>query len=147
MHIRPRPHCSTVDKSRHDKIKSSPAAFRHFTIELGSQEGEGGELLELGRCIFCGTALSLPASAFAPGTSPTIAAHVATMLEGNCRICGCTDDRACPGRCWWVNESHTLCSTCYAEIFELPIPLVPTDKALELVGAILAPEEEVGNGR
>jgi hypothetical protein len=28
----------------------------------------------------------------------------------SCRICGCTDDRACPGGCAWVAED--LCSAC-----------------------------------
>gem|GEM_PF-3917795 len=27
-----------------------------------------------------------------------------------CRICGCTDDNACPGGCWWVEPD--LCSSC-----------------------------------
>lgn len=27
-----------------------------------------------------------------------------------CRICGCTDDNACPGGCYWVEED--LCSKC-----------------------------------
>jgi hypothetical protein len=27
-----------------------------------------------------------------------------------CRVCGCTDDHACAGGCWWVEEN--LCSTC-----------------------------------
>lgn len=27
-----------------------------------------------------------------------------------CRRCGCTDTRACPGRCWWVEPD--LCSSC-----------------------------------
>lgn len=27
-----------------------------------------------------------------------------------CRICGCTDDNACPGGCYWVEED--LCSEC-----------------------------------
>ena len=27
-----------------------------------------------------------------------------------CRVCGCTDDRACPGGCWWVDTD--LCSSC-----------------------------------
>jgi hypothetical protein len=29
-----------------------------------------------------------------------------------CRVCGCTDDRACPGGCWWVDDD--LCSACLA---------------------------------
>lgn len=28
----------------------------------------------------------------------------------SCRVCGCTDDRACPGGCSWVDEG--LCSAC-----------------------------------
>lgn len=34
------------------------------------------------------------------------------MSAGTCRICGCTDDRACEGGCSWANEGHTICSTC-----------------------------------
>lgn len=44
--------------------------------------------------------------------------------ERHCRICGCTENSACPGRCAWVGED--LCSTCgdtnaqaAAEVFEL----------------------------
>ena len=27
-----------------------------------------------------------------------------------CRVCGCTDNRACPGSCWWIE--FDLCSSC-----------------------------------
>lgn len=30
--------------------------------------------------------------------------------EPACRVCGCTDDRACEGGCWWVEAD--LCSAC-----------------------------------
>ncbi len=30
--------------------------------------------------------------------------------ERKCRICGCTDNCACPGGCYWVEED--LCSRC-----------------------------------
>jgi hypothetical protein len=30
--------------------------------------------------------------------------------EMKCRICGCTDDQACPGGCYWVDDD--LCSRC-----------------------------------
>ena len=30
-----------------------------------------------------------------------------------CRVCGCTDDRACEGGCYWVGAC--LCSTCAAK--------------------------------
>jgi hypothetical protein len=33
-------------------------------------------------------------------------------MRGVCDICGCTDARACPGGCSWVNKEHTLCSSC-----------------------------------
>lgn len=29
---------------------------------------------------------------------------------GRCRVCGCTDERACPGGCVWAEPS--LCSRC-----------------------------------
>lgn len=33
-----------------------------------------------------------------------------------CRVCGCTDDRACVGGCFWVEED--LCSACQAKAEE-----------------------------
>ena len=33
-----------------------------------------------------------------------------SLAGGVCRGCGCTDDRACPGGCWWVEPD--LCSSC-----------------------------------
>lgn len=33
----------------------------------------------------------------------------------SCRVCGCTDDAACPGGCWWVPDplkAGDLCSAC-----------------------------------
>jgi hypothetical protein len=27
-----------------------------------------------------------------------------------CRVCGCTDDRVCPGGCWWAGPDP--CSRC-----------------------------------
>jgi hypothetical protein len=39
-----------------------------------------------------------------PGATPKKPAQRA------CRVCGCTDDRACPGGCWWVEPD--LCSAC-----------------------------------
>jgi hypothetical protein len=31
---------------------------------------------------------------------------------GVCRVCGCTDDNACPGGCAWVDAGRSLCSSC-----------------------------------
>lgn len=50
----------------------------------------------------------------------SIRAVVVEKVEGErvCRGCGCTDDRACPGGCWWHDldpkgeHSGPLCSRC-----------------------------------
>lgn len=36
-----------------------------------------------------------------------------TTEPGVCRICGCADELPCPGGCEWVDETQTLCSTCF----------------------------------
>jgi len=33
-------------------------------------------------------------------------------VPGVCRVCGCTDDEACFGGCWWVDAAQTVCSAC-----------------------------------
>lgn len=45
-----------------------------------------------------------------------------TPQSGICRICGCTDERACPEICSWVDATHTLCSSCATGTIELKIP-------------------------
>jgi hypothetical protein len=40
--------------------------------------------------------------------------HHHRITPGQCRYCGCTDERACPGGCWWMDEAHTICSRCSA---------------------------------
>lgn len=29
-----------------------------------------------------------------------------------CKVCGCTDNHACHGGCYWTDNEHTLCSQC-----------------------------------
>lgn len=31
---------------------------------------------------------------------------------GVCCACGCTNRYGCSGGCWWVDDTHTLCSRC-----------------------------------
>lgn len=31
---------------------------------------------------------------------------------GECRLCGCTDEAACPGGCVWATPAADLCSRC-----------------------------------
>lgn len=38
-------------------------------------------------------------------------AKVRNMVR-TCRVCGCTDERACDGGCWWLSADDDLCSTC-----------------------------------
>ena len=35
------------------------------------------------------------------------------IIMAACRLCGCTDDVACPGGCWWIEED--LCNRCGEE--------------------------------
>jgi hypothetical protein len=35
---------------------------------------------------------------------------VSDMTPRRCRNCGCSDDRACPGGCYWIEDD--LCSRC-----------------------------------
>lgn len=44
-----------------------------------------------------------------------------------CRVCKCTDDRACAGGCYWVvveSSSRPLCSTCAGTIGDVAEVLV-----------------------
>lgn len=45
-----------------------------------------------------------------PWVAPTV--RKVERIPGTCGVCGCTDDRACRGGCWWVDKRHTLCSAC-----------------------------------
>jgi hypothetical protein len=38
-----------------------------------------------------------------------------------CRVCGCTEDHACPGGCYWVEED--LCSECIGKEIEVEIEI------------------------
>jgi len=42
---------------------------------------------------------------------PTIDA-VDVVTIRTCRSCGCTDDQACFGGCWWISDDEGLCSAC-----------------------------------
>jgi hypothetical protein len=41
------------------------------------------------------------------------------LTPGECQVCGCTDEHACPGGCVWANASATLCSRCAQQAPEL----------------------------
>lgn len=33
-------------------------------------------------------------------------------IAGICIGCGCMDDAACDGGCWWADDTETICSNC-----------------------------------
>ena len=37
---------------------------------------------------------------------------VTLELIRTCRVCGCTDERACLGGCWWLDDQDDVCSSC-----------------------------------
>jgi ParB family transcriptional regulator, chromosome partitioning protein len=41
-----------------------------------------------------------------------------TPREGACRVCGCTEDDACPDGCWWIDPD--LCSQCEVRGKDVP---------------------------
>ncbi|MFA7331074.1 MAG: hypothetical protein WC326_08380 [Candidatus Delongbacteria bacterium] len=45
-----------------------------------------------------------------PRTRRERTSHPLGDVGSACRVCGCTEDRACPGGCWWVEPD--LCSAC-----------------------------------
>jgi len=55
--------------------------------------------------------------------------------SGACRVCGCTDNNACDGGCWWVETgqvepAHTLCSSCAGQPGDLEYVLHWIDRLL-----------------
>jgi hypothetical protein len=56
----------------------------------------------------------------------------------SCRSCGCTDDDACAGGCWWVEED--LCSSC-ADLAPLTCSHCDADVGADVVGLVLPGED------
>jgi hypothetical protein len=43
-------------------------------------------------------------------------ARLAIMDDYSCPLCGCTQDRACPGGCGWVEDDERgICTACQAK--------------------------------
>lgn len=74
---------------------------------------------------------------------------MADLKAGTCRLCGCTDSAPCDGGCSWVDDHHTLCSSCEgrAVVLSRLFDAVAHMKAasfhlLEAEGYVLTPREE-----
>lgn len=59
----------------------------------------------------------------------------AMLQVRECRVCGCTDERACVGAdgrpCHWV--AADLCSACVEQAIEAPVPAGYVERASGLV--------------
>ena len=53
------------------------------------------------------------------------------MSYGTCTKCGCTDNNACwshiLGGCWWVDDTHELCSFCQESFADINTIERPSD--------------------
>ena len=58
-------------------------------------------------------------------------------MYGTSKICGCTDTNACVhpdfGACWWIDDTHELCSHCVE---------LPEDPLVELINALKKDSKE-----
>ena len=70
------------------------------------------------------------------------------MAYGTCKICGCTDKRACVhpdfGACWWIDDTHELCSHC-VELPDDPLVKLTNDLKLDITKPLCASDHEPGN--
>jgi hypothetical protein len=73
-------------------------------------------------CLLCRLADELGQPCGAPGCDvgrDPFEADLEFALLDQCRVCGCTDDTACPGGCQWVEDPHrrgALCSACLPSV-------------------------------
>jgi hypothetical protein len=63
-------------------------------------------------CGICGNAIAHPEDCVSDPEVGTLCADCGG--EPRCRVCGCTDDHACEGGCYWVEED--LCSACVGKV-------------------------------
>lgn len=105
----------------------SPVYIPYRTMELDGTVAKGIDQMYLTGYIKEGTGEFYTVADDFGGTTDIIPNELCTtrdaaevMLEeidataGNeqkCRVCGCTQDSACPGGCYWVEDD--LCSQCY----------------------------------
>lgn len=82
-----------------------------------AEEGRDREVLTRRLYGFAGLDPDGPAPFSAVATMVGYAVAVGRLIgsaevdgEACCRVCGCTDDHACEGGCWWVQPD--LCSQC-----------------------------------
>lgn len=55
--------------------------------------------------------------------------------RGTCMGCGCRDDRACHGGCFWIDPSHLVCSACLDSALDAIALGTPKDSEVSNVSA------------
>lgn len=102
--------------------------YRHRALLLGARPSLGGashahaaafwQAMHVGRWAPIGIRRE-PWTLPDPNRFHGFTARTAYLDEPACRVCGCTQDRACEGGCWWwvdaggtADERGPLCSSC-----------------------------------
>lgn len=99
-------------------------------------------------CMLCELAAAANLPCGAPGCDvgqDEDLALIGTRLRGECRICGCTDDDACPGGCRWVDDPMAqgeLCSACLPAIGGLATLYPLADRAGDQQRPARRPDQE-----
>jgi len=118
------PYVMVVDKALHELLLKQLER-----CALGAEVGinpDSHQLRTRAKCPVCGRQFlrnTDPSTWHRPGCELIVAIDKARAVYGQapwpavngrktrtCRVCGCTDDHACPGGCYWVELD--LCSAC-----------------------------------
>ncbi|PKN06634.1 MAG: hypothetical protein CVU73_15830 [Deltaproteobacteria bacterium HGW-Deltaproteobacteria-8] len=87
-----------------------------------------------------------------PASRPAPKARPVALPEPTCRKCGCTETRACPGGCWWVEPD--LCSACAPKTSKAKAPRAkrqakpaPVVEPVITTAPVQAPEAQLADPR
>lgn len=72
------------------------------------------------------------------------ALRLAANPISTCRVCGCTDDHACEGGCWWVEAD--LCSTCAAAMVAGPVMEMEPEPIMATITGLIEEVKVRGRG-
>lgn len=80
-------------------------------MSISKQKGGGGKTTTMSPGAAAGQGMSFAYKLdFLLKGTELIVADPKGSTEWKCSVCGCTDDHACPGGCYWVEPG--LCSRC-----------------------------------
>lgn len=64
------------------------------------------------------------------------------MTAPACRICGCTQERACEGGCAWADATETVCTRCVFLRPGQPVWYYPSETSRRSFAAVIASEPQ-----